>query len=173
MPTEKQKKAAKENVKQAQQAWRKMTTAERAMAQPEGRRRAKPGSTGEGDYYRIVLRPKDEFATFRTQDLGEPGHVQRVAGKRPSGSWGTQAWLIQKGDAHPEGDTLVGDSEDAKKLLASLGSKPKWVKGDIFEAKDRPNVPEAKKPTEAQLKAWRENIKKAQQARLKKQVAPK
>ncbi len=165
MPTEKQKKAAQNNVKQAQKAWREMTPAERALAQPECRRRAKPGSTGEGDYYRIVLRPKDEFATFRTQDLGEPGHIQRVAGKRASGSWGTQAWLIQKSDAHVEGDTLVGDTEDARKLLASLGSKPKLVKGDIFEARDRPNVPEAKKPTEAQLKAWRENIKKAQAAR--------
>ncbi|OQB25941.1 MAG: hypothetical protein BWY10_02378 [Chloroflexi bacterium ADurb.Bin180] len=168
MPTEKQKKAAQKNVKQAQKAWREMTPAERALAQPEGRRRAKPGSTGEGDYYRIVLRPKDEFATFRTQDLGEPGHIQRVAGKRASGSWGTQAWLIQKSDAHVEGDTLVGDTEDARKLLASLGSKPKLVKGDIFEARDRPNVPEAKKPTEAQLKAWRENIKKAQAARKAK-----
>jgi len=46
-----------------------------------------------------------------------------------------------------------------------LGSKPKHVKGDIFEAKDKPNVPEKKKPTEAQKKAWAENIKKAQAAR--------
>ncbi len=34
-----------------------------------------------------------------------------------------------------------------------MGSKPKHVKGDIFEAKDKPNVPEKKKPTEAQKKA--------------------
>ena len=165
MVTNKQKQAAKENVKKAQQAWQDMTPAERALAQPEGRDRARPGTTGEGDYYRIVVRPKEEFATFRTQDLGEPGHILRVAGRRSSGSWDTQAWLIQKGDVHPEADTLVGDTEDARKLIASLGSKPKQVKGDVFEAKDRPNVPERVKPTEAQLKAWRENIKKAQEAR--------
>jgi hypothetical protein len=39
------------------------------------------------------------------------------------------------------------------------------VKGDIFEARPRPNVPEAAKPTPAQQKARRENIKKAQAAR--------
>jgi hypothetical protein len=39
------------------------------------------------------------------------------------------------------------------------------VKGDIFEAKDRLNVPESKKPTQAQQRARLENVKKAQQAR--------
>jgi hypothetical protein len=157
--------AAKKNIKKAQQKWQEMTPRERALAQPEGRNRAKPGTKGEGDYFRIVLRPKEEFATFRFHDVGEKGHVMRLAGKRSSGSWDTQAWLIDKGDAHLEGDTLVGDTEDARKLIAALGSKPKRVKGDVFEAKDRPNVPEKKKPTEAQMKAWLENIKKAQQSR--------
>jgi len=165
MPSDKQKEAAQENIKKAQERWQEMTPRERAAAQPEGRKRARPGAKGEGDYFRIVLRPREEFATFRTVDLGEPGHVLRVAGKRSSGSWDTQAWLIQKTDAHQEGDTLVGDTEDARKLIAALGSPPKHVKGDIFEARDRPNVPERAKPTEAQKKAWSENIKKAQQAR--------
>ncbi len=70
--------------------------------------------------------------------------------------------LISKTDAHLKGDTLVGDNDDSKQLIDSLGSKPKWVKGDIFEAKDAPNVPENQKPTEAQKKAWSANIKKAQ-----------
>ena len=39
------------------------------------------------------------------------------------------------------------------------------VKADMFEAKPRPNVPEKDKPTEAQKKARKENIKKAQKAR--------
>jgi hypothetical protein len=64
-----------------------------------------------------------------------------------------------------EGDTLVADTEDARKLIETLGSKPKHVKGDVFEAKDRPNVPESEKPTEAQKRARVKNIKKAQQAR--------
>ena len=104
-------------------------------------------------------------ATFRYQDVGEKGHIQRLAGRRSSGSWDTQVWLISKEDAHLEGDTLIPDTEDARSLIEGLGSKPKHVKEDVFEAKDRPNVPESEKPTEAQQKARLENIKKAQQAR--------
>jgi hypothetical protein len=91
MATDKQKEAAKENIENAQR--------ERALAQPEGKKRAKPGTKGEGDYFRIVVRTKDEFATFRTQDVGEKGHILRLAGKRSRGSWDTQAWLISKDDA--------------------------------------------------------------------------
>jgi len=144
-----------------------MTPRERALPQTEVRKRAKPGTTGEGDYFRIILRPKDEFATFRFQDVGEKGHIMRLAGKRSSGSWDTHAWLISKTDAHLVGDTLVGDNEDARSMIESLGSKPKRIKGDIFEAKDRPNVPERLKPTAAQKNAWQENIKKAQQSKQK------
>jgi len=168
MATKNQRTAAKANIKKAQQRWQSMTSRQRALAQPEGHQRAKPGTTGEGDYFRIVVRGKDEFTTFRYHDVGEKGHIQRLAGKRSSGSWDTQSWLISKADAHLEGDRLVPDSEDAKKLLATLGSKPRHIKGDVFEAKDRPNVPEKDKPTEAQTRARLANIKKAQQARWKK-----
>ena len=132
---------------------------------PQRKRRAKPGSMGEGDYYRIELRPSSDFTFFRNHDVGDKGHLMRVAGKCTSGPWDTVAWLVSKEDAHIEGETLIGDSKDAKQLIESLGSKPKHVRGDIFEAKDRPNIPEKKKPTEAQKKAWAENIKKAQAAR--------
>ena len=165
MATDKPKEAAKENIKNMQRGWLEMTPRERALAQPEERKRAKPGTKGEGDYFRIVVRAKDEFATFRYQDVGEKGHILRLAGKRSNGSWDTQVWLIDKDDAHIEGNTLVADTDDAKEVIEALGSKPQPVKGDIFEAKDRPNVPESKKPTEAQQRARLENIKKAQQAR--------
>jgi hypothetical protein len=165
MTMDKQKEAARKNIKKAQKKWKEMTPREHALAQPEGRKRAKPGTKGEGDYFRIVLRPKQEFTTFRYQDVGEKGHILRLAGKRNSGSWDTQVWLISKSDGHLEGGTLVADTEDARKLIESLGSKPIHIKGDVFEAKDRPNVPESKKPTEAQKRARSENIKKAQQAR--------
>ena len=170
MTTIKPRNAAEENIKKAQRKWQEMTPRQHALAQPEGRRRAKPGTKGEGDYFRIVVRPKDEFTTFRYHDVGEKGHILRLAGKRSSGSWDTQVWLISKNDAHLEGNTLVADTDDAREVIAALGTKPKHVKGDIFEAKDRINIPERKKPTEAQLRAWRENIKKAQQARWSKPV---
>ena len=103
--------------------------------------------------------------TFRTQDVGEPGHVQRVAGKRQSGSWGTVKWLISKEDAHITDGKLVADTEEVREVLAKLGSKPVHVKGNLFEAKPRRNVPEREKPTPAQQRARRANIKKAQAAR--------
>ncbi len=135
--------------------------------QLEGRRRAKPGTKGEGQYFRIIIRPKEEFAAFRIHDVGKTGHIQRLAGKRSSGSWDTQAWLISKEDAHNKDGKLVPDSEDAKRVLERLGSEPEHLEGDRFKAKPRPNVPEREKPKPAMRKAQRENIKKAQEARRK------
>jgi len=165
MTTTKQKEAAKENIKKAQEKWQSMSKREHSQAQPEGRNRSKPGTTGEGEYYRVVLRSKDQFDTFRNQDVGDPGGLQRLAGKRSNGSWGTQAWLVSKDYAHKEGDHLVADHDDAKSLFERLGSEPTHEKGDVFSAKPRRNVPEKEKPTKAQQKARQQNIKKAQEAR--------
>lgn len=129
--------------------------------------RAKPGIRGTGKYYHVIVRPESDFVSFRVQDVGKPGGLERVAGHRSSGSWATHAWLIGKEKAHIENGTLVADDKDARKLLDSLRTQPKLVGGDIFRAKDRRNVPEREKPTAAQKKAWSENIKKAQAARRK------
>lgn len=129
--------------------------------------RKKPGSTGQGEYYHVEVRPLSDFVKFRTQDVGDPGHIQRVAGQRESGSWATVKWLIDKEDAHMSGDTLVGDTKDAQDVIKKLGSKPVHKSGDLFEAKPRKNVPEKSKPTDAQKKARSKNIKKAQAARSK------
>lgn len=167
MATTKQREAAQQNIKKAQAKWQSMTHRQHAVAQPKGRRRARPGAGG-GEFYRIEVRPKGDFVTFRTQDVGEQGHLERLAGKRSSGSWGTQAWLVSKGDAHLAGDKLIPDSADAKALFDKLGSEPMHLKGDVFRAKDRRNVPEREKPTLAQQKARSANIKKAQAARRSK-----
>jgi plasmid stabilization system protein ParE len=165
MTTEKQSQAAKRNIKKAQEVWRSMSSGARARAQPEGSGRAKPGSTGEGEYYHIEVRPTGQFATFRTHDVGKKGGIQRVAGKRRSGSWDDQKWLISKEHAHVEDGKLIADTGDAREVLAALGSEPVRVTGDRFQAKPRPNVPEEKKPTPAQRRAQQQNIKKAQAAR--------
>ncbi|HYT90494.1 MAG TPA: hypothetical protein VEL76_17440 [Gemmataceae bacterium] len=165
MATQKQREAAKKNIRKAQAAWKAMSSRQHAQAQPEGRSRKKPGTGGGGTYYHVAVRPKTDFVTFRTQDVGEPGHVQRVAGKRQSGSWGTVKWLISKEDAHITDGKLVADTEEVREVLAKLGSKPVHVKGNLFEAKPRRNVPEREKPTPAQQRARRANIKKAQAAR--------
>lgn len=130
------------------------------------KRRERPGA-GAGRYYRVEVRPKSGFTVFRTHDVGRKGHIQRVAGRRPSGSWATVAWLIGKEDAHVERGRLVADSAAARKLIEQFASRPTHTQGDRFIAADRPNVPERSKPTAAQKRARSINIRKAQAARRK------
>lgn len=168
MASAKQKRAAKKNIKKAQKKWRSMSKSQHARAQPQGRARKKPGTGGKGKFYRITVRPKTEFASFRNHDVGTKGHIQRIAGKRKNGSWSTQAWLIAKTDASAKGTTLVGKTKAAKDVISKLTRKPKKIKGDVFQAGPRKNVPEKSKPTKAMKKAQTRNIKKAQKARWKK-----
>ena len=157
--------AARSNIRKAQRAWSAMSGSARARAQPQGRGRAKPGARGGGAFFHIEVRPRRAFKTFRTQDVGRKGGIERVAGKRGSGGWDTQKWLIGKDHAHREGSRLVADSADARRILKMLGSSPTHVRGDRFRARPRPNVPERTKPTAAQRRARRRNIRKAQAAR--------
>jgi hypothetical protein len=131
----------------------------------QGSKRQKPGSGGSGKYYHVELRDGSDFETFRTQDVGDPGHLQRVGGKRAGGGWSTVKWLVSKEDAHVEDGKLVGDTQEAKDLIKKLRSRPVQIRGDRFQSKPRRNVPERSKPTAAQQAARRKNIKKAQSAR--------
>lgn len=124
--------------------------------------RSKPGSGGTGNYYHIELRGGEDFETFRTQDVGDAGHLQRVAGKRAGGGWATVKWLVSKDDAHVEHGKLIGDTQEAKDLIKKLRSRPTQIRGDRFQAKPRRNSPERSKPTKAQTQARQRNIKKAQ-----------
>jgi hypothetical protein len=110
------------------------------------------------------VRPKTEFARFRTQDVGKKGGIQRVAEKRSSGSWDTQKWLIEKNLADMKEGRLIPKTQEAEGIVGALGSTPKYRGGDRFEAKPRPNVPKRLKPTKAQRRAQQGNMK-AQEAR--------
>jgi hypothetical protein len=137
------------------------------------RSRQKPGSSGKGEYYHVEVLPDTGFVTFRTQDVGKQGHIQRVAGKRSSGSWETVKWLIGKDDAHVQGNKLVPDTKGARDVLKEIGAQPVHLNGDIFKAKGRsPSNGNASstssKSSAAQVRARRENIKKAQAARWKR-----
>jgi hypothetical protein len=105
---------------------------------------------------------------FRAHDVGEPGGIERVSGKRSSGSWDTQKWLIGKRLAHVVKGRLVANSQAAEKVLNTLGSEPRLNRGDYFSAKPRPNIPDADKPTRLQQRARRRNIQKAQAVRHEK-----
>lgn len=136
------------------------------MAKKKTKRKA-PGSTGKGKFYRIEIRPKYEFKSFRIQDVGKKGGLERLAGRRKSGSWDTVTWLVEKSKAHIERGHLKFDSAKDASILKQIKGPIVHVKGDIFHAHPR-NVPEAKKPTPAMRRAQKANIKKAQAARTKK-----
>ncbi len=131
------------------------------------KRRAKPGTRGKGRYYRIVLRPKSSFKSFRVQRVGSGG-TERLAGRRRDGSWNTQAWLIPKSSAHVSSGTLVGNTAKVKSILSKLGSKARRVTADVFKAKPRRDIPESQKPTPAMRRAQRRNIRKAQRTRRRR-----
>ncbi len=136
------------------------------------RKRAKPGSRSGGNFFHIEVRPARDFVSFRAQDIGARGGVERVAGMRANGSWDTQKWLIEKTDAHLEGDRLVADTAEAEKVLSSLGSAPAHLGGDRFRAKPRRDIPESEKPTPAMRRAQSLSIKKAQAASRKRRKSP-
>lgn len=112
-----------------------MASSKEARTSRETAGRAAPGSRGEGDYFHVTLRNKDLFIRFRTQDVGEKGGIQRVAGQRPNDTWADQKWLISKDMAHVENGYLVADDEDARNLLRRFGSVPRHVEGDLFKAR--------------------------------------
>jgi hypothetical protein len=142
MATTKERTAAKRIAAKAQETRHSMSSRAHARAQPEGHKRRKPGTTGGGEFFHIEVRPREEFETFRTQDVGQRRGIERVAGKRATGSWDTQKWLISKEHAHIDDGKLVPDSEDAREVLNELGSSPERISGDRFQAKPRPSVPE-------------------------------
>lgn len=129
-------------------------------------KRKAPGSTGKGKFYRIELRPKGQFKSFRVQDVGRKGGLERLAGHRASGSWDTVSWLIAKDKADVVRGHLKITGKKEQSVLKQIKGPIVHIKGDIFHAHPR-NVPEAKKPTPAMKRAQKANIKKAQKARKK------
>lgn len=102
-----------------------------------------PGTGGKGKFYRIVVRPKGEFESFRIQDVGSRGHLERLAGRRSSGSWDTVSWLVSKDDAHVSGGKLVITNKKVKEAVEKgTSGRIVHVKADIFQAHPRKNVPE-------------------------------
>jgi hypothetical protein len=80
----KRKSAARKAIRKAQAVWRRMSSRARARAQPQGRGRAQPGARAGGAFFHIEVRPRREFKTFRTQDVGKKGGIERVAGSAPA-----------------------------------------------------------------------------------------
>lgn len=98
--------------------------------------RSEPGS-GAGRFFRVIVRPegKYRFTNWRYQDLGW-GHVERLLGKKQRGNWKTQAWLINKHDAHVSGGLLFPDSTEAEEAFNHFYTYPKHLRADIFVARE-------------------------------------
>jgi hypothetical protein len=146
MVTPTQKSASKKNLKRAQPVWQGMSFHKHAMSGSVVSKRAATGITSHDEYYRIIVRPKEQFTIFRTQDIGKPGALQRLAGKCSGGTWATQAWLVNKGSAHVEGKKLVADNKDVQDLIRQLGSQPVLEKDDIFSTKSSSTIIRTNKP---------------------------
>jgi hypothetical protein len=86
---------------------------QRAKAGRVKAHRAKPGARGTGRFFHIQVRPRTEFVTFRNQDVGARGGIERVAGRRANGTWDTQKWLVGKTQAHLDGKQLAPDTAAA------------------------------------------------------------
>lgn len=100
--------------------------------------------------------------------MGRPGGIQRVAGKRGSGSWDTQKWLISKDEAHQVRGRLVGDTANARHVLEELGSEPMHVAGDRFKASPRRTAAQSEKPARTTKQTRRSTTRKAQASRRKR-----
>ena len=135
MATATQKQAGKSNIRKAQ----------RSPSRPGfGRRgRAKPGTRGGGQFFRIEVAPARRFVAFRYHDVGKKRGVERIAGQRQDGTWETAGWLIIKTMAHVERGRLVPDTAAARKVLAVIGAVPRHRVGDRFVANNR--VPPAQR----------------------------
>jgi hypothetical protein len=133
MATQKQKTAARRNVKKASQK-RKGVAPSKGRAHPV---RKKPGELGSGEFYRIELAPASRFVEFRNHDVGRRGSNERVAGRKEDGTWETQAWLIHKKNAHVRNGKIVPHDAKTREILEKLGAQPRHSKGDIFKARAR------------------------------------
>ena len=109
---------------------------------------------------------KGEFKT-----LPHPGRRRNTAASSASpvaaraAHWDTQKWLIGKRHAHIEHGRLVADTDDARQVIDAARLRAAPHRGRPLPGQAAPNVPEKDKPTPAQKRARRENIKKAQAAR--------
>ena len=143
----KQCAAARRNIKKSQVMWQSMTPRQHSRANP----RTRADETRRHRRRRVLSHHRAAEGAVR--DLPH-SRCRRTETHSASGRQMCK-WVVGHADvageqgrhAHREGRRLVPDTKDAKNLFAKLSTSPKHVKGDIFEAKDRLNVPEREKPT--------------------------
>lgn len=91
-----------------------------------------------GKYYRIEVRPKEEFDLFRVRDIDtdKSGHLECLLGRhKRSSRFIPVAWLVPKEDAHlSENGRLVIDRPGTRKVLKQIKVPIIHSEGDFFYA---------------------------------------
>lgn len=89
-------------------------------------------------FYRIEVRHRKGFTTFKKDDVGKKGGLVRVCGKREDGKWVTIRWLVSKKDAHVDAErNLILDDPRVRAMLKNIRGRIVHVKGIIYVAKPR------------------------------------
>ncbi len=92
-----------------------------------------------GKFYRIFVRPKEQFDSFRVRELDEKGHLECLLGKRSGSSrFHPVAWLVLKQDAHvAHNGRLIIDHPRTRSVLKQLEVPIIHYEGDFFSAKPK------------------------------------
>lgn len=111
------------------------STATKANAEYANSKLSASAQSTINQYFKIKVRDENKFTRLRRRYIGKPGHILRIAGRTENGFWDTQSWLISKDDAHISDGELVPDTEDAKRIIDTLSTKPSLVEDNIFEVR--------------------------------------
>jgi hypothetical protein len=87
----------------------------------------------EGSYYRIIVRPREDFKSFKSETPTINNTIQQINGKNAEGQWSTQSWLIHKDGAHIDSGKLVPDNKAVRRLLQVLDGHVVHIKDDVFQ----------------------------------------
>jgi len=90
----------------------------------------------KGTYFRINVRPRNQFVEFNSEYVDKDNGIQQIVGKKPTGEWLTQSWIIDKSAAHVKSGALIADTKSVSKLLMVLDGSIKHIEGDVFELTD-------------------------------------
>ena len=89
----------------------------------------------DGQYFIIIIRPRDEFVKFKSDPVSGEGMLQQIHGQNSKKQWSTQSWLISKEGATVNKGKLVSTSHHVSKLLRAIGGKITKLSDDTFLVK--------------------------------------
>jgi hypothetical protein len=120
------------SITEAQRIWRRMSSEYCINISKTLRERRVLLMQQSKNYFRIIVRPEDKYKSFRHKDIGAQGRIIRVSGRKNSGSWDTQAWLISKDYAYQEDEKLIAESDEVRDLFEGFSGPPKRLEGDTY-----------------------------------------